>query len=117
LASSCGHLRVVLGLALVEACVLQHQHFARLERRRGRFRFGAGRCQGENLTGALISVARWSAVTFMLYLGSGPSLGRPKWLIRISAAPWSSRYLIVGSAARMRVVVGNGAGGLVLREH
>ena len=34
--------RVVLGLALVEAGVLQHQHLAGLERRGGRFGLGAG---------------------------------------------------------------------------
>src|SRR5262245_45546916 len=38
----------------------------------------------------------------MLYLGSGPSLGRPRWLMSTTAAPWSSRYWMVGNAARMR---------------
>ena len=33
------------------------------------------------------------------YLASGPPLGRPRWEHRITAAPCSSRYLIVGSAA------------------
>src|SRR5947199_3352709 len=38
-----------------------------------------------------------------LYFGSTLPLGRPRWLIRITAAPWSRRYWIVGSDARRRV--------------
>src|SRR5271156_2378126 len=37
-----------------------------------------------------------------LYLGSGPFLGRPRWLAHTSRPPRSSTCLMVGSASRMR---------------
>ena len=47
--------------------------------------------------------ARRSAQGARLISGFGLPLGRPRWLARISAAPWSSAYWMLGSDALMRL--------------
>src|SRR5574343_790104 len=55
-------------------------------------------------TGCLSSWPRRTATGIRLSSGvSSPSVGRPRWEVTITAAPFSRQYLIDGSEARMRV--------------
>ena len=59
---------------------------------------------GAICTGLPSSLASASEAAFRLNSGSNPvPLGRPRWLIRTTDAPWSRTYWIVGSAALMRL--------------
>ncbi len=55
------------------------------------------------VTGRPTSSASRSATGARLNSGDGLPLGRPRWLARITVAPCSSAYSMVGSDARIRV--------------
>ena len=58
---------------------------------------------GANGTGRPSNSATFAATGFRLYFGLGCPLGRPRCDARITVAPFSSAYRIVGTDARMRV--------------
>ena len=87
----------------MKAQVLEQHHAraggVRLARPRTRRR----RSRPQTRTGGPSSSASLAAIGLRLNSGFGLPLGRPRWLARITVAPWSSAYLMVGSDARMRV--------------
>jgi hypothetical protein len=96
-------LGIVRLLRPVEAEVLEEEQVARPQlvdchlhaRRRGRRRSSA--------PGRPSSCARRSATGFRRSASFTLPLGRPRWLARMTEAPRSSRWMIVGRLARIRV--------------
>ena len=98
-----GEGRIVLLLFGVEARVLQQEHVARLGRLR-RPPLPLGPTQSSSLiTGRPSSSDRRRATGSILRSSTTWPLGRPRCEQRISVASLSSRYWMVGRAARMRV--------------
>ena len=56
------------------------------------------------VTGAPSSFSSSRTQGWRLYFGSGPPLGRPRWDSSTTRAPFSRRYRMVGSEARIRVL-------------
>jgi hypothetical protein len=110
-----GHLRVVLGLALVEARVLQHQHLTRLERRRRRFRRRPGRLP-DKLDRRADQRRQVVGSDLHAVLGVGAILRAPKMAHQDQRGAVVEQILDRRQRGADAGVVGDGAGGLVLRD-
>ena len=96
LASSCG----------VEAQVLEHQELGRLEPADGVLRADAQRVAGDGHAASGAAPTAAAATGRRRADSTTLPLGRPRWLIRMTVAFWSSRYLMVGMrGADARVVL------------
>ena len=81
---------IVLLFLRMKAQVLEQQHFAGLGQHRFDRRADAIGGHGDWLTQELRQA--FARKGFRLISGFGLPLGRPRWLARINAAPWSSAY-------------------------
>ena len=91
---------IVLFFFLMEAEIFQQQNFA------GRGQHGLDRgpdAIGREFDGAAEQFLQFAATGFMLISAFGLPFGRPRWEARMTPAPCSSAYLMVGSEARMRL--------------